>query len=265
MTSCPPAVVHSTGSILDDCVIFVSKKLEPLVPELHPIAKQLGAEIADKFDQKHITHMIHRSSRNAESFREFRLARSENIHIVHPQWLYECLARGMRCDEEAWGWMWDAEKSLTVIGTAESSSARAAPTEPRHEKRIRQDENVPPNDPANLEQLTKLLGNISSPQRKVKRRLAGRAQNLQHSNTTSSIPFPENDGLNGREEDNEFPRSTQDRVQYKDPVAEREMAKIVANLQGTAEQEEVGAQVTSNEMTAAEDVGTRSSRRKARK
>jgi len=265
MTSCPPAVVHSTGSILDDCVIFVSKKLEPLVPELHPIAKQLGAEIADKFDQKHITHMIHRSSRNAESFREFRLARSENIHIVHPQWLYECLARGMRCDEEAWGWMWNAENSLTLIGTAESNSARAAPIEARREKRVRQDENVPPNEPAKLEQLTKLLGNISSPQRKVKRRLAGRAQNLQHSNTTSSIPFPENDSLKSREEDNEFPRSTQDRVQYKDPVAEREMAKIVANLQGTAEQEEVGAQVTSNEMTAAEDVGTRSSRRKARK
>ena len=209
--------------------------------------------------------MIHQSSSNAESFREFRLARSENIHIVHPQWIYECRARETRCDEEAWGWMWNADKSMTVIGTAESNSTPAAPTAPRREKRSRQEENVPPNEPVKLEQLTKLLGNVSSPQRKVKRRLAGRARNLQHSNAASSIPSSENDSLKGREEDNEVPRPTQDRVEYKDPVAEREMAKIVANLGGTAELEEEGVQMLSNEMTPAEDVGTRSSRRKTRK
>jgi twin BRCT domain/BRCA1 C Terminus (BRCT) domain len=266
IASCPSAMGQA-GSILDSCVIFVSKKLEDQVSELHSIAKQLGAEIAEKFDQTLVTHLIHQSSRNAETFREFRVARSENIHIVHPQWIYECRARGMRCGEDAWGWMWNADKSLTVIGTAEPNSAPAAPTESRREKRMRQDENVPPhrpvNEPVKIEQITKLLGNISSPQKKAKRRLAGRARNLQHSNTASSVTSPENESTKSHEEEHEVPRPTQDRVEYKDPVAEREMAKIVANLRGTAEPEGEGERLVSHEMTPAEDVGTRSSRRKS--
>jgi twin BRCT domain/BRCA1 C Terminus (BRCT) domain len=266
IASCPPAMGQA-GSILDGCVIFVSKKLEDQISDLHSIAKQLGAEIADKFDQTLVTHLIHQSSRNTETFREFRVARSENIHIVHPRWIYECRARGMRCGEDAWGWMWNADKSLTVIGTAEPNSAPAAPTESRREKRTRQDENIPAhrlaNEPVKMEQIAKLLGNISSPQKKAKRRLAGRARNLQHSNTGSSVPSPETESTKSHEEENEVPRPTQDRVEYKDPVAEREMAKIVANLRGTAEPEGEGQRRVSHEMTPAEDVGTRSSRRKS--
>ena len=259
IASCPP--------ILDGCVIFVSRKLENRASDLHSIAKQLGAETTEKFEPTHVTHLIHQSSHNGETFREFRIARSENIHIVHPQWIYECRARGMRCGEDAWGWMWNADKSPTIIGPAEPKSAAPPPTESRREKRMRQDENVPPHRPANepvkMEQIAKLLGNISSPQKKVKRRLAGRARNLQHSNAASSVPSLENESTKSLEEEKEVPRLTQDRVEYKDPVAEREMAKIVADLRGTAEPEEAGNRVVTHEMTPAADVGTRSSRRKS--
>ena len=260
--SCPPAVGKATHTILDGCVIYVSKKLEGLAPELHSMAEYLGAQVTKTFDSTQLTHMIHQSSRVSETFREFHLARAANIHIVHPQWLYQCRSSGMRCGEDAWTWMWNADKSLTIIGTSEPNT----PLETRREKRLRQDENIPPdktmysNESVKLEQFTKLLGNVSSPQRKTKRKLAGRARNTQISTTPSSIPspgdiFPEID-------EEEGPRPTQEKVEYKDPVAEREMAKIVANLLGFTE-EERNAQIQTSSMTPAEDIGRRGGTRKS--
>lgn len=263
VASCPAAVGTTARAILDGCVIYVSKKLEGLAPELHSIAEHLGAQIAKKFDSTQVTHLIHQSSRITETFREFRLARTANIHIVHPQWLFQCRTRGTRCGEDAWGWMWSADKSLTVIGTVEPNSA---PPETRREKRSRQDENTPPdhretsNESVKLEQLTKLLGNVSSPQKKIKRKLAGRARNTQISTTTSSVPSPEDTFSKDGEE--EPPRPSQEKVEYKDPIAEREMAKIVANLLGITEEERI-AQFQSSGMTPAEDIGRRGSRRKS--
>ncbi len=51
-------------------------------------------------------------------------------------------------------------------------------------------------------------------------------------------------------------------MEYKDPVAEREMAKIVANLRGITEEERM-AQFQSSSMTPAEDIGRRGGRRKS--
>jgi hypothetical protein len=108
-----------------------------------------------------------------------------------------------------------------------------------------------------MDQITKLLNTVSTPQKKSKRKLAGRARNTQTSHSSVASPeeaFP----------DNEDPRATQDKVEYKDPVAEREMAKIVANLQGIREVEKVAqAQAQKNEMTPAEDIGRRGGRRKS--
>lgn len=263
IASCPPAVEIPSPSILGGCVIYVSKKLEGLAPELHSIAEHLGAQITKTFDPTQLTHMIHQSSCVSETFREFRLARAANIHIVHPEWLYQCRSRGMRCGEDIWAWMWDADKSLTVIGPSESNTA---PLETRREKRLRQNENIPPdqtvypNESIKLEQLTKLLSNVSSPQRKTKRRLAGRARNTQISTTASSIASPEDIFL--QIDDEEAPRPTQEKVEYKDPVAEREMAKIVANLLGITEEERM-AEIQSSSMTPAEDIGRRGGRRKS--
>ena len=263
VASCPPAVGTTARAILDGCVIHVSKELERLAPELHSIAEHLGAQITKKFDSTRVTHLIHQSSRVTETFHEFRLARTSNIHIVHPQWLFQCRSRGTRCGEDAWGWMWNADKSLTVIGTVEPNTA---PPETRREKRLRQDENIPPhhhessNELVKLEQLTKLLGNVSSPQKKMKRKLAGRARNTQISATTSSVPSPE--AVFPKVDEEEAPKTTPERVEYKDPIAEREMAKIVANLRGITEEERM-AQFHGNGMTPAEDIGRRGSRRKS--
>ena len=258
--SCLSAVGQATRTILDGCVIYVSKKVEGLAPELHSIAEHLGAQVTKTFDSTQVTHMIHQSSHVSETFHEFRLARTANIHIVHPQWLYRCRSRGTRCGEDAWGWMWDADKSLPGIGTSELNTALS---ETRREKRLRQDENIPPDQnayPIKLEQLTKLLGNVSSPQKKPKRKLAGRARNTQISTTASSIASPED--IFPQIDEEEAPRPTQEKVEYKDPVAEREMAKIVANLRGITEEERM-AQIQSSSMTPAEDIGRRGGRRKS--
>jgi hypothetical protein len=259
--TCPPRIGKQiSGAILNGCVIFISKKLDALAGELSSIAEYLGAHVAKKFDPVEVTHLIHQSSRATETFREFRQARTANIAIVHPQWLFECRSRGTRCDEEAWGWMWDADKNLPIFGGIERKSA---PPEMKREKRLRQDENTPPersgmsDDPVKVEQLTKLLGNVSSPQKKTRRKLAGRARNTQ-TTTTSSAQSPE-DVFIGHEDDG--PRPTQERVEYKDPIAEREMAKIIANLQGV--EEEKVLQVDSDGMTPAEDIGRRGGRRKS--
>ena len=264
-TSCPPAVRQATRSILDGCVIYVSKKLEGLAPELHSIGEHLGAQVTKTFDSTQVTHMIHQSSCVSETFHEFRLARTANIHIVHPQWLYRCRSHGTRCVEDAWGWTWDADKSLPVLGTSEPNTARLGT---RREKRLRQDENIPPdqtghpNESVKLEQLTKLLGNVSSPQKKTKRKLAGRARNTQISTTASSIASPED--IFPQIDEEEAPRPTQEKVEYKDPVAERELAKIVANLRGITEEERI-AQIQSSSMTPAEDIGRRGGRRKSQR
>jgi hypothetical protein len=268
-SSCPPVVGAGTRSILDGCVIYVSKKLDGIAPELQTIAEHLGARVAKKFNVETVTHLIHQSSKVSETFREFRLARSANIHIVHPQWIFQCRSRGTRCGEETWGWMWNAEKSLSIIGSAEPNTA---PPDVRRDKRPRQDENTPPDqpsyiaDPVKLEQLTKLLGTVSSPQKKTKRRLAGRARTTQMSTTASSVASPEAVFTKNSEEEDEEegPRPTQERVAYEDPVAEREMAKIVANLRGITD-DGMDAPLKNSGMTPAEDIGRRARRKSSRK
>jgi BRCA1 C Terminus (BRCT) domain/twin BRCT domain len=260
--TCPPKIVKQSP-ILDGCVIFVSKKLEALATELNSIAEHLGARVANKFNPDEVTHLIHQSSRATETFREFRQARTFDISIVHPQWLIECRSRGARCAEDAWGWMWNADKNLAIF---EAPERHSAPPEVKREKRVRQDENTPPErngnpaEPVKMEQLTKLLGTVSSPQKKTRRKLAGRARNTQVSTGTSSVQSPED--VFTSKEDEDGPRPTQERVEYKDPIAEREMARIIANLQGVAEDEKV-AQFNSNGMTPAEDIGKRGGRRKS--
>jgi BRCA1 C Terminus (BRCT) domain len=262
-STCPPSETTGYRCILEGCVIYVSKQLEGRVSELHATAEKLGAKVTQKFNPAEVTHLIHQSSRMAETFREFRLAQSARIHIVHPQWLFECRSRGTRCGEDAWDWTWDGDRNLAIIGLIESNTA---PQEMRREKRSRHDENTPPDqtedigDTVKVEQLTKLLGNISSPQKKSRRKLAGRARNTQISTTASSMTSSDAAFVINDEED--APRPTQEKVEYKDPVAEREMAKIIANLQGNPEQDRI-TQLQSSVMTPAEDIGRRGGRRKS--
>jgi hypothetical protein len=152
--------------------------------------------------------------------------------------------------------MWDAERSLTVVGTVESSTAPE-----QNEKKALQDENSPPEgqESAKLEQITKLLGTVSSPSRKMKRKLAGRARGTATSSGTLSALSPE-DEENSSEG---VPKPTQEKVEYKDPIAEREMAKIVANLTGV--KEDGKNSLLNDGMTPAENIGRRGSRRKVAK
>jgi hypothetical protein len=152
----------------------------------------------------------------------------------------------------------DSAAMVVLNGTDKSTTTTP---EQKREKRPRQNENIPPNHPTTevkLDQITKLLNTVSSPQKKSKRKLAGRARNTQ--TTHSSVTSPEETFSN-----EDIPRATQDKVEYKDPVAEREMAKIVANLQGITEEEKVAqrAQAKRSEMTPAEDIGRRGRRRKS--
>ena len=250
---------NESQSVLVGCVIYVSKKLDAIAPEIHSIAEHLGAEIAQNFDSKKVTHLIHQSSRVSETFREFRLARSANIPIVHPQWLFECRSQGKRCVENAWTWTWDADKKLAIVG----GELNSAP-DVRREKRVRQDENTPPEqntavEPVKMEQLTKLLGTVSSPQKRVKRKLTGRARDSQVSNTTASVQSSED--AFARVQEDEAPRATQEKVEYKDPIAEREMARLIANLQGITEDQIAKAQ--SQCMSPAEDSWRVGGRRKS--
>ena len=165
--------------------------------------------------------------------------------------------------DEATGGSSSASCAVPVKNGGKGES-RSAPTDIRREKRIRQDENIPPADTSTesvkLEHITKLLGTVSSPQKKSRRKLAGRARNTPLSTTTSSVLSP--DDASRRSDEEELPKPTQEKVEYKDPIAEREMAKIVANLQGISEDGKSMQQ--SNGMTPAEDTGRRAgSRRKS--
>jgi hypothetical protein len=145
-----------------------------------------------------------------------------------------------------------------VVFNGTDKSSTTTP-EQKREKRARQDEYIPPNQSTEvkMDQITKLLNTVSSPHKKSKRKLAGRARNTQ--TTHSSVASPEETFSN-----EDIPRATQDKVEYKDPVAEREMAKIVANLEGVREEKKVRqAQAQSSEMTPAEDIGRRGGRRKS--
>lgn len=111
-----------------------------------------------------------------------------------------------------------------------------------------------------MEQLTRLLGTVSSPQKRVKRKLTGRARGTQISNNTPSIQSSED--VMGRAQEDEAPRATQEKVEYKDPIAEREMAKLIANLQGITE-EEKSSKLQQHGMTPAEDSWRLGGRRKS--
>lgn len=157
-----------------------------------------------------------------------------------------------------------AASSALQVKNAGKGESTSAPTDTRREKRIRQNENVPPvetnMESVKLEHITKFLGTVSSPQKKSRRKLAGRARNTPLSTTTSSVLST--DDASRRSDEEELPKPTQEKVEYKDPIAEREMAKIVANLQGISEDGKNMQQ--NNGMTPAEDIGQRArSRRKS--
>jgi hypothetical protein len=180
---------------------------------------------------------------------------------VHPQWLFECRSRRLKCAEETWIWTWNADKTLEV-----NRSAPTSPTvEPANKKRIRE-ESTPPQpvhhrtEPIQMAQISKLLDTVSSPQKTVKRKLTGRARNTQVSTVTSSVTSPD-EGIAGDAED-QVPKPTQEKVEYKDPIAEREMAKIVASLQGLVDGEKLASQQRSG-MTPAEDSWRMGGRRKS--
>jgi BRCA1 C Terminus (BRCT) domain len=250
-----------SSSTLDGCIIYISKELQTLASELENISKQLGAQVASVFDPANVTHLIHPGQCTKETSHEFERAQNAKIHIVDPQWLYHCQSKKLRCAEKPWDLTWKNSNDHPIVDP--TTTTNSDPPNSRREKRARQDENSPPEkfdepvDSAKLEHtITKLLGNISSPQRKSKRRLAGRAREAQKSMNTSSV----NSSDGGGNSDSDIPRPTQDKVEYKDPVAEREMAKIIANLQGAPGHERTVEDLI---MTPAEDSMRKMGRRKS--
>ncbi|GJN94435.1 hypothetical protein Rhopal_007515-T1 [Rhodotorula paludigena] len=73
---------------LGDCVVFFSTKLDVDRLHLASIIQDLGGTAARQYSDA-VTHLICAGSKANEPYREFKSAKANGAHIVHPRWIEE--------------------------------------------------------------------------------------------------------------------------------------------------------------------------------
>ncbi|KAJ1989483.1 protein kinase activating protein dpb11 [Coemansia spiralis] len=101
--------------ILDDVVIAISSRLYHRRNELTSLALRLGCRVLPRLDAKQATHLVHQSSREHETLRDYRIALQHNIDVVSPWWLYACRDTDTRIDEAEFPYTFHPDRRLRLV------------------------------------------------------------------------------------------------------------------------------------------------------
>ncbi|KAL7753913.1 protein kinase activating protein dpb11 [Sorochytrium milnesiophthora] len=100
-------------SILKGVLICLSPKLLSQRSELKSVAVAMGAQCFISYTDT-CTHFVHQSTRETETFGDFRRARAKDKHIVSPWWLYQCQKHGTRLPESDFPHTFNPTKMLSL-------------------------------------------------------------------------------------------------------------------------------------------------------
>lgn len=89
---------ESLACLLNGLVLSISQRLWHRREELADLVAELGGTFLWTYDAS-CSHYLHQGNQVEESFREFRVARHSQKHIVSPRWLAACKAEGRRVPE----------------------------------------------------------------------------------------------------------------------------------------------------------------------
>ncbi|GAA5912934.1 hypothetical protein JCM8208_002407, partial [Rhodotorula glutinis] len=99
--------------------------------ELASIVQDLGGVAARQYSPS-VTHFVFAGVKATESFKDFKLAKADGAHIVHPRWTEECGRAQARISEKDFPHTFDAKKGgqlfdagMSLVGA--TSSPRAPP------------------------------------------------------------------------------------------------------------------------------------------
>jgi hypothetical protein len=92
--------MNPLGNILDGVVICISQALRHKREELRDLSVSLGAQFEGEYFSDKCTHFLHQSSKQNETFKDFRNARKKNMFIVSPIWLEKCKESGIHQEEK---------------------------------------------------------------------------------------------------------------------------------------------------------------------
>lgn len=108
------------GAPLAGCVIAISKKMQHRRMELKKLIEDLGGDVQPAFDATTATHYIHSSTKQNETFAEFKEARRAHVPICHPAWIEASADAGRQASTQHYLHTYQPGKAL---GFAPSSAA----------------------------------------------------------------------------------------------------------------------------------------------
>ncbi|KAJ1966479.1 protein kinase activating protein dpb11 [Dipsacomyces acuminosporus] len=104
--------------VLSGSVVVLTTRLSHRRNELAGLAAMLGCRVLPRFDAKQTTHLIHQSSRERETLRDYRVAVQSGISVVSPWWLYACHDSQMRVPESEFPYTYQPERRLRLVSTS---------------------------------------------------------------------------------------------------------------------------------------------------
>ncbi|BGP20145.1 hypothetical protein JCM10213_000770 [Rhodosporidiobolus nylandii] len=107
---------------LGDCVVYFSPKIEIDRQRLATIVQDLGGVAARQYSAS-VTHLVHCGPKASESFKDFKLAKNDGAHIVHPRWVEECGRTSSRASEGDFPHTFDSRKGGQLFDMGMSVNA----------------------------------------------------------------------------------------------------------------------------------------------
>ncbi|GAA6048683.1 hypothetical protein JCM3770_002019 [Rhodotorula araucariae] len=122
---------HNMQGPLSECVVFFSSKIDVDRQHLASVVQDLGGVAARQYSES-VTHFIHAGVKASEPFKDFKVARADGAHIVHPHWIEECWRTQAHVSEKDFPHTFDARKGGQLFNAgmsmhATTSSLRASP------------------------------------------------------------------------------------------------------------------------------------------
>ncbi|ORX68672.1 hypothetical protein DL89DRAFT_258520 [Linderina pennispora] len=106
---------RSLNHILDGVVIALTTRLYHRRNELTGIATELGCRMLPRFDPTTTTHLVHQSTRENETLRDYKTATQHGINVVSPWWLYACRDMRERVREREYPYIYQPERRLRLV------------------------------------------------------------------------------------------------------------------------------------------------------
>ena len=109
---------------LSSCVIYITRRLDPLKKELRDKIATLGGQLRNMYTNQ-VTHVLYEGKENDCFNKEYRTAKEARKFIVHSEWLNACLRENAQADESCYPYCYNPNRNLTILTEKSSNSPKS--------------------------------------------------------------------------------------------------------------------------------------------